>query len=229
MSQARDIFFDLLSPDMVKLGYAFKKSKYKFVKTEGDLELEIVFNWDGRGGVTLLNTVLGYVSMPYIKKSSKQFLAYELDLWYISPSKACTYDKRIPPMYSKALLDLANNMAFKQMSLMPFEEKYPAVRIQNTVNAVKTIIQNEILPFHQSISMEQILNAKIDIIKNRLQQNDTHNLLGEVTVVKLMCKKMGIAEPDFIKDINIFTNQSIDDAWNMQHHDFDNMEARFNR
>ena len=71
MSEAKDIFYQLLTPEVEKLGYIFKKSKTQYVKSVGDLDYFIDFSWDGRGGVTFLNHVSGGISAPYIKKASK--------------------------------------------------------------------------------------------------------------------------------------------------------------
>ena len=229
MSQAKDIFFELLKPDIEALGYTFKKGKSNFVKAIGDLNYQIDFNWDGRGGTTYLNYVSGSVVMPCIGKASKQFLAYALDIWQHYRGSFTLYDNTIPPMYSKELLDLANDMAFKKMAEMPFGKKYPMVRIQNSVNVVKNIIITEIIPYHQSItSAEQILFAKIDLLENRIKENDANNLINEIFVIKLMCKKLKIKEPDFIQPIDIYSNKTIDVSWNMQAHEFDKIEERFN-
>ena len=229
MSQAKDIFFEILKPEIEKLGYKFKKSNSKFIKSIGDLSYQIDFNWDGRGGTTCLNYVSGSISLPFLKKASKQFLAYELDIWHFYRGSFTIYDETIPTMYSKELLDLANNMAFKKMSEMPFETKYPINRIENSANVVKKIILTEIIPYHQSVtSIEQILNQNIETVQNRLKENDTHNLIGTIFVIKLICKKLKISEPDFIKPIDIYSNKSIDDLWNIQQHEFEKIESRFN-
>ncbi len=70
MSQQKDIFFQLLTPSIERLGYTFKKSKGIYVKTIGDLDYIIEFSWDGRGGATHLNCVFGTISMPSIIKAS---------------------------------------------------------------------------------------------------------------------------------------------------------------
>ena len=72
MSVAKDIFYEMLTPDIEKLGYIFKKSKTQYVKSVGALDYQIDFSWDGRGGLTFLNCVTGQISMPFIKKASKK-------------------------------------------------------------------------------------------------------------------------------------------------------------
>ena len=229
MSQAKNVFFELLTPAIEELGYKFKKGKSNFVKSIGDLDYQINFNWDGRGGTTYLNYTSGDITMPCIKKASKQFLAHELDIWFHYRSEFGICDKRIPPMYSKELLDLANDMSFKKMSVMPFEKKYPMVRIENSARIVKDIIINEIIPYHKSVtSVEQILDEVIKKVQNKLQNDDTHNLIREIFVIKLICKRLKMSEPDFIQPIDIYSNQTKDVSWNMQQHEFDKIAERFN-
>jgi hypothetical protein len=71
-------------------------------------------------------------------------------------------------MYSQTLMNLANNMAFKKMSAMSFEEKYPIENIKRTVFKVEEMIENDIIPFHQSISNEKQI---LDIITKKYYRN----------------------------------------------------------
>jgi hypothetical protein len=56
---------------------------------------------------------------------------------------------KIPVMYSRATLDLANNMNFKVLAQMSQVEKYPPERILNSAKFVENLIVNEILPFFE--------------------------------------------------------------------------------
>jgi hypothetical protein len=230
MSQASDIFYDLLKPEIVNLGFQYKKGKKNaFEKKVDELTLSIYFSWDGRGGTTFLNFVSGCISVPYVKKASAKFtsLEYSADIW--PTSNLCPVDLKIPQMYSKELIQLANNMAFKKMSALPFEEKYPMVKITNTVAFAKKQIVENIIPFHALYSTDdQILNHYIQLAKDQFNKKDFYNLFYYVIPIKVISKKLKIVEPDFVQNINIFTNKSIDELWNIQDHDFDNMEANFN-
>ena len=42
-----------------------------------------------------------------------------------------------------------------------------------------------------------------------------------------MCKKLKINEPPLIKEIDLFTKDSIDSHWNMQLIEFETLENRF--
>ena len=72
------------------------------------------------------------------------------------------------------------------------------------------------------------MQFKIDQLLNRLNEIDTHNIMWDLLIIKIMSKKLNVLEPKFVTDINIFTNNSIDDLWNIQEYDFENMEAEFN-
>ena len=86
------------------------------------------------------------------------------------------------------------------------------------------------MPYHNAInSVQQILTEKIETVKTRLDEHDTYNLIGTVFTIKLMCKKLKLDEPDFIQSIDVFSNNSIDDLWNMQHHEFGKLEGRFKK
>ncbi len=230
MSEAREKFYELLIPKIEAEGYTFKKSKMSFVFEEGNIISSIDFNWDGRGGTTYLTNVSGALCISYVNKALKIVLNYKHPYPIFSKfGSGNHFDQTIPQMYSQQLIDLANNMAFKKMAAMTFEEKYPLERIQKAVNRVTEIIVNEVIPKNQSMNTEQkLLDFIIKNILERLNQIDTHNIMWEILIVKIICKKMKIDEPQFVSDINIFTNKSMDDLWNMQDFEFDKMEERFN-
>jgi hypothetical protein len=52
-------------------------------------------------------------------------------------------------MYSRAALDLANNMNFKGLSQMPQDDKYPPARILNSANFVEDLILKQVFPFFE--------------------------------------------------------------------------------
>jgi hypothetical protein len=51
--------------------------------------------------------------------------------------------------------------------------------------------------------------------------------MWDVLKIKIMNKKLKLDEPQFIKDIPLFTNQSIDDLWNIQGYDFKIKEEKY--
>lgn len=230
MSEARNKFYELLCKEIANEGYQFKKSKGDFEKNESDLIKIIQFSWDGRGGTTYLNGLTGVVAVPEIAKASKSILAYELPMMVIQQRTNESKIYKLTQMYSNKLVELANGMKFKEMAAMPFEEKYPLEKIQATVAVVTDIIKNETIPFLNSYNnLNQILEYYIHHAEQQYKIKDFHNIGYWVFPIKLMCKKLKKAEPNFIKNINLFTNQSIDDLWNMQYHDFQNLEYKFNQ
>ena len=229
MSQARDKFYEILCNSIVKEGYQFKKSKGDFEKVNCGIKYSIQFSWDGRGGTTYLNGFTGLVSLHELGKITKKLLAYELPMYIAQPR--VTNNQKYPfiQMSSRKLIELANNMKFKEMAALPFEEKYPIANIQKMAEVTESYIKNEIIPFHNSfIDEKQILDEYIVHAEKKYIEQDFHNISFFVFPIKLMCKKLGIEEPDFIKKIDLFTNKSIDDLWNMQNHDFENLEEKFN-
>lgn len=229
MSEVRDKFYKLLCYEIAGIGYQFKKSKGDFEKNESDLKKIIQFSWDGRGGITFLNGLNGVVAVPEIEKASKSILTYELPTRIFQPKSDDNKKYKQTQMYSQKLIELANGMKFKEMAAMPIEEKYPLERIQATVAVVADIIKYETVPFLNSYNdVSQISEYYILQAEKKYKLNDFHNISYWVFPIKLMCKKLKIEEPDFVKSINLFTNQSIDDLWNMQYHNFQNLEHRFN-
>lgn len=229
MSQAKDIFFELLTPNIEALGYSFKKSKGSFDKLCGELCYSIRFSWDGRGGTVYLNNVSGIVHIPAIAKANRKLIdiRYEAVVW--QERNECNRQSFIPQMYSNQLIELANLMRFKEMAAMPFEEKYPMDKIIKTVEAAKQEIISEIIPFHNTINNEQdILNWYIHKAEEQVKLNDYFNICSYAFPIKLMCKKLKIDEPQFIKDIDFFTKNSMDELWNLQSIDFKKLGEQFN-
>ena len=229
MSQAKDIFFELITPKMEEFGFQFKKSKSCFEKTKGDLFFSIMFSWDGRGGTTYLNNVSSKVHIPKIMKAARALtnIGFEACIWQENP---ITSNNFIPQMYSKKLIELANLMRFKEMSAMPFEEKYPIEKIRNTANIALKIVIDDLLPLQSIINNENdILDWYLMKAKEQLERNEINNISYYAFPIKLMCKKLKINEPPLIKEIDLFTKDSIDSHWNMQLIEFETLENRFSK
>jgi hypothetical protein len=150
MSEVKDRFYEILAPKIIGLGFEYKKSKTSFVKIENGLEYQINFRWDGRGGTTMMDAIevqINDIAIQHaIKKRTKRngLPHFFLDWGYCSANTV-----KIPVMYSQATLNLANNMNFKALSLMPQDEKYPPARILNSANFVENLIVNQVLPFFE--------------------------------------------------------------------------------
>jgi hypothetical protein len=150
MSEVKDKFYEILVPKIVVHGFEFKKSKTSFVKIENGLEYLINFRWDGRGGVTMLDTVELEINDLEIQKALKKrtkrhglphvFTGFGYRGFHALLVK-------IPVMYSQKTLDLANNMNFRALSQMPQDEKYPPARILNSANFVENLIVTRVFQF----------------------------------------------------------------------------------
>lgn len=164
MSEAKDKFYEILAPKIVAHGFEYKKSKTAFVKIENGIEYQINFRWDGRGGITMMDSVDVWVNDVAIqqaikKRTKRNGLPHIFSGWgYTS-----TPDAKIPVMYSRAALDLANNMNFRGLSQMIQDDKYPPERILNSAKFVEDLIVKQVFPF-------------FDKFKNSL---DIYDYLGE--------------------------------------------------
>lgn len=229
MSQAKDMFFELLTPSIEAMGYKFKKSKGSYDKFVGDVCYSIIFSWDGRGGTTFLNSVNGKVHIPAIAKAINKIMEirYEAAVWQEVQDR----NKRIliPQMYSSKLIELGNMMHFKEMAAMTFEEKYPMDKITKTVEVVRQGITYEIVAFHNTINDEKdILNWYINKAEAQVKKNDFYNICCYAIPIKFMCKKLNTDEPKFINEIDFFTNKSPDALWNIQSLNFTDLRLLFN-
>jgi hypothetical protein len=170
MSEVKDKFYEILVPKIEAIGFQFKKSKTSFVKVENGLEYLINFHWDGRGGTTMLDLVELEINDIDIQKELKKrtkrnglphvytafgYIGYQTNI------------VKIPVMYSKKTLDLANNMNFRALSQMPQDEKYPPERILNSANFVENLILTRVMPFFDSFqNKNDIFNHLSEQVKN---------------------------------------------------------------
>jgi hypothetical protein len=150
MSEVKDKFYEILVPKITVYGFEFKKSKTSFVKVENGLEYQINFDWDGRGGVTMMDSVDVSVNdlaiQQAIKKRTKRNgLPHVMSGWGYRSANSV----KIPVMYSRAALDLANNMNFRGLSQMLQDDKYPPERILNSAKFVEDLILNQVFPFFE--------------------------------------------------------------------------------
>jgi hypothetical protein len=150
MSEVKDKFYEILVPKIEVHGFDYKKSKTAFVKIENGLEYHITFRWDGRGGTTMMDAVEVSISDLAIneaikKRTKRNGLRHVGSGW----GYCAANNVKIPVMYSRALLDFANNMNFKAMSKMPQDDKYPPDRILNSAKFVEDLIVNQVFPFFE--------------------------------------------------------------------------------
>jgi hypothetical protein len=159
MSEVREKFYEFFVPKMEEKGFTFKKSAGKFIKTQGILQHTIHFKWDGRGGVSIIDGIDYFVNEPVVGKSSKRpFDAHDFDRYPIKTIPLIDENGKliIPVMYTQAVLDLANNMNFRALAKIPFEEKYPIIRIQNCVNKIEILLNDNAFPFFEKYGVETV-------------------------------------------------------------------------
>ncbi len=181
MSEAKEQFYEILVPKIELFGFEFKKSKTSFVKTENGLEYQIHFQWDGRGGITMLDSVYVYVNDLAIqqtikkqKQTKRNGLPHLMSGWgYRDANKV-----EIPVMYSKATLDLANNMNFKGLSQMPQDDKYPPDRILHSAKFVEDLIIKQVLPFFDAFKNKA--NIYDYLRKKAENEPDTINFTDDI-------------------------------------------------
>ena len=168
MSEVKDKFYEILVPKIEVLGFEFKKSKTSFVKIENGLEYQINFRWYGRGGTTMMDSVdisiTDLVIQQAIKKRTKTkgIPHVTTGYGYIAPNNV-----KIPVMYSRAALDLANNMNFRGLSQMPQDDKYPPDRILNSANFVEDLILKQVIPFFDKYKNQaDIYNYLVESVEN---------------------------------------------------------------
>jgi hypothetical protein len=221
MSLVRDKFFELLTPKLQELGYEYSKSKFSYKMTIKDQDYIIDFSWDGRGGTSIIRSIEGKVSYATLRKIDKA-----MDIWsdgLIWQINCGNFDSRIPVMYSKELLDLANDMAFKKMSEMPFEKKYPIELIEKCVDTVYEIITTETIHKLMQANEKEIIALRTQELIAELEAEHYDNCISRALCIKVWCKYFGLPEPSFITALSIFNNNTLDVHWNNTERDYNKM------
>ncbi len=207
MSAAKDKFYELLVPKIVILGFQYKSSKSIFVKIENGLEYKISFRWDGRGGVTILDSVEVFISDIEIQKGLKKRTGYTAAPPIYMGWGHCSNNVSIPVMYSKKTLDLANNMNFKDLSQLNQEEKYPPERILNSANFVEQLILNNAIPFIEKFkNSSDIYNFLVEKIKNIT--NIDNFLDNQPDFFQQYNEQLGLPMPKILNKISNFDTKN---------------------
>jgi hypothetical protein len=226
MSEVKDKFYDILVPKIEAIGFQYKKSKSAFFKVYNELEYQIKFHWDGRGGTSMLDSLWVTVNNLAVQKAEKKLVGGgNLDAVFMGFGYSSTQIVKIPVMYSRKTLDLANSMNFKELAKLSFEEKYPADRILASANFVEDLIKAQVLPFFEAYKNDT------DIYKNlceRLKKEPkiewvAHNF---VLLIKLYAKKTGLPEPPELKEYLGFQERFKESHGYMDNMDFDTLEDK---
>jgi hypothetical protein len=227
MSEVKDKFYELFAPKLLAEGFTFKKSAGKFVRQENGLDFVIQFRWDGRGGTSIIHAIEYALVEPKIEKDilnltgSKGLGSHLWGIFYFMENNKMV----IPVMYSQKTLDLANDMNFKALAQIPFEEKYPLPNILNCVNKVESLCLDHIIPFFEQNNapnkVYQTLCKKLEECE-KLEDFSFYQILQ----LKVYAKKLGQPEPDRLKGYTYYLEQYKAHLIGNPSLDFDTLEER---
>jgi hypothetical protein len=226
MSEVKDKFYDILVPKIEAIGFQYKKSKSAFFKVENELEYQIKFHWNGRGGTSMLSSLWLTVNNSLVQKAEKILTGSgNLDAFFTGFGYSTTHTVEIPVMYSRKTLDLANSMNFKELAKLTFEEKYPADRILASANFVEDLIKTQVLPFFEGCETDaDIYNSLCERLKK--EQNIDWVSHHFVLLIKLYAKKTGLPEPPELQNYLRFQERFKESFGDMNKVDFDTLEDR---
>jgi hypothetical protein len=226
MSEAKDKFYEILVPKIEAIGFQYKKSKSAFFRVEKELEYQIKFHWDGRGGTSILDSLWVTVNNLAIQKAEKILTGGgNLDAVFTGYGYSATQTVKIPVMYSRKTLDLANSMNFKELAKLSFEEKYPADRILASANFVDDLIKTQVLPFFEGYKTDTDMYENLcERLKKEANIDWTSHSF--VLLIKLYAKKTGLPEPPELKNYHRFQERFKESYGYMNKVDFDTLEDR---
>lgn len=151
---------------MESKGYRFYKSSTVFSKKVDDLDYRVFLRFDGRGGLTLLDSIELHVESPHYNRLIKKLIGIK-DISLVSSgfNYFICGGLMVPVPYSQKALDVANTMNMTELAKIPFEEKYPKERLERTTNETIKLLDEKGLPFFDRFtSLENIYNHYIDNI-----------------------------------------------------------------
>jgi hypothetical protein len=226
MSEVKDKFYEILVPKIEAIGFQYKKSKSAFLKLENELEYQINFRWDGRGGTSMLDTVSVTVNNLMVQKMEKKLTGSgSSNAVYSGYGYCTTHAVKIPVMYSRKALDIANTMNFKELAKLTFDEKYPPQHILASANFVENLIKTQVMSFFEGYKNDtDIYNRLCEQLKKEENLDwVSHHL---VLLIKLYAKKTGLAEPVELQNYLRFQERFKESFGYMNKVDFDTLEAR---
>jgi hypothetical protein len=223
MSEVKNDLMAILVPFFEKEGFKYRKSKNEFIKIENEISHKIAFQFDGRGGLSMVNNIYYSISVPEVQKAFKKITAYpylidilggSINYWHNYPDKKLT----IPVMYSQEALDVANTMNMKALAAIPYEEKYPRARIENCAKKITELYAQIIIPFFEKYTtLEQFYNLFLNENPKKGEPNplnldteypEEYNKFN-MLFIKLLSKKMNLEEPKIIEKFPNFIQELI--------------------
>jgi hypothetical protein len=135
MSEVKTDLMAILVPFFEKEGFKYGKSKNEFTKVENGICYHFYLVFDGRGGLSMVNAIEMFVKVADVEKAMKKIMNYPhpIGIVYDGIHYWEDMDKpmTIPTMFSQKAADVADTMNMKALAAIPYEEKYPKVRIEN--------------------------------------------------------------------------------------------------
>jgi hypothetical protein len=208
MSQVSDKFYELQTPIMQEHNFVFKKSKNLFEKSDAEFNYKISFNWDGRGGLSILDGISYNVENRAIQEACYKLMKYKTPFGHIGNgiSWIANGQYQIPIMASKEAYKLFGNVNLKALANMPFEEKYPMENIQHCVNAVNGFLDTTILPFFAQNANSQTIYEQLFKQMEAVETLGDGNLLGIITL-RLYSRMLAMPMPKNVLEYDNFMNQ----------------------
>lgn len=150
MSPAKKIIIEKIIPVMEEYGYRFYKGSTTFSKKHNNLDYRIRLRFDGRGGLTLLDSIEFAVEIPHYNRIIKQLVGDTSSSLISGGLNYWTFNREIVPVpYSRKALTIANDMNMKELAKIPFEEKYPTERLDSSAQATCKLLKEHAFPFFE--------------------------------------------------------------------------------
>jgi 3-methyladenine DNA glycosylase AlkC len=221
MSQAKDDLMEILCSFFLKEGYTYRKAKNEFTKIINDISYHFALQFDGRGGLTMVNNIAMFVTVVDVEKAMKKILKYPRPIGIVHDVIRYSENSTtliIPTMHSKTALDAANTMNMKALAAIAYEQKYPQERIANCAKKITELHLERIVPFFEQF---KTLDSFYELFLNENPQKDDYNPLGiqidypamynkfNMLFIKLLSRKMNAKEPKITQRFPTFINDLI--------------------
>ena len=222
MSEVKIHLMAILVPFFEKEGYKFSKSKNEFIKIENEIVYQFCLRFDSRGGLSMVTAIEMFVKVADVEKAMKKIMNYPHQIGIIHDGIRYWEDMSkpltIPTMHSQKGIDVANTMNMKALAAIPYEEKYPKIRIENCAKKITQLYAERIIPFfekHQTLEQFYNLFLKENLQKGNPNPLNVDNEYPEMynkfnlLFIKLLSKKMNLEEPNIVKRFPNFIQELI--------------------
>ncbi len=222
MSEVKTDLMAILVPFFEKEGFKYGKSKNEFTKVENEISYQFLIRFDGRGGLSMVTAIEMFAKVADVEKAMKKIMNYPHPIGIVYGGIRYWEDMdkplTIPTMHSQKALDIANTMNMKALAAIPYEEKYPKVRIENCAKKITELYAQRILQFFEKYTtLEQFYNLFLNENPKNGEPNplslDSGNSEGynrfNLLFIKLLSKKMNLKEPEITKKFPNFIQELI--------------------